>query len=180
MCKADSFVELEGIYFTLLSAHVSIPITVHIREANLSIAIVQVLSIKSVAASKVAGQAKAVTKVLNTVIIAPCFINPDAIPIVRCAIRCGYRFVSETTPTATAEATGLKKSTLKQIPGVAYESELNTPVTECPICLGEFEQGEKFRILPKCNHGFHVKCVDKWLLLHSSCPLCRQPLLDQV
>ncbi|KDP39976.1 hypothetical protein JCGZ_03507 [Jatropha curcas] len=100
--------------------------------------------------------------------------------IVRCAVRCGYRFVSETTPTATAEATGLKKSTLKQIPVVAYESELNTPVTECPICLGEFEQGEKVKILPKCNHGFHVKCVDKWLLLHSSCPLCRQPLLDQV
>lgn len=35
---------------------------------------------KSVAASKVAGQAKAVTSVLNTVIMAPCFIIDIAMP----------------------------------------------------------------------------------------------------
>ncbi|PNX78977.1 RING-H2 finger protein ATL72-like [Trifolium pratense] len=50
--------------------------------------------------------------------------------------------------------------------------------TDCPICLGEFMDGEKVRVLPNCNHGFHVECIDKWLLSHSSCPTCRQSLLE--
>ncbi|EEF30541.1 RING-H2 finger protein ATL74 [Ricinus communis] len=107
--------------------------------------------------------------------------------IVRCALRFSYRF-SSNTPSAVQAANlnpeqaidrGIKKQSLSQIPEVKYESGLNIPVTDCPICLGEFAEGEKVRVLPKCNHGFHVKCIDKWILSHSSCPLCRQPLLEQ-
>lgn len=47
---------------------------------HLSRAIVHLLSMKSVAASNVAGQANAVSRVLKTVIIAPCFINSIATP----------------------------------------------------------------------------------------------------
>lgn len=38
------------------------------------------LSIKSVTDSNAAGQANAVRRPLNTVIIAPCFMNSNAIP----------------------------------------------------------------------------------------------------
>lgn len=27
--------------------------------------------------------------------------------------------------------------------------------------------------LTKCNHGFHMKCLDKWTKTYSNCPLCR-------
>ncbi|XP_010252063.1 PREDICTED: RING-H2 finger protein ATL74 [Nelumbo nucifera] len=101
--------------------------------------------------------------------------------IVRCALRCGRRFAFE-TPEGTAarlSATGLKKKALRQIPVAVYGSGVSIQATDCPICLGEFMDGEKVRVLPKCNHGFHVKCIDIWLLSHSSCPTCRHSLLDR-
>lgn len=39
--------------------------------------------------------------------------------------------------------------------------------SECPICLGEFVDGEKVWVLPKCYHDFYVTCIDKWLLSYS-------------
>ena len=102
--------------------------------------------------------------------------------IVRCALRCSRRFAFETPDETAARlaGTGLKKSALRQIPVAVYGSSvLNIPATECPICLGEFADGEKVRVLPRCNHGFHVKCIDTWLGSHSSCPTCRQSLLEQ-
>ncbi|KAF8116665.1 hypothetical protein N665_0015s0041 [Sinapis alba] len=46
------------------------------------------------------------------------------------------------------------------------------------ICLSDFVSGEKLRLLPKCNQGFHVCCIDKWLEQHLTCPKCRHS--DQV
>lgn len=77
-----------------------------------------------------------------------------------------------------AAATGIKKRALKQIPmGVFGSGIIDMKATECLICLGDFVEGEKVRVLPKCNHGFHVRCIDTWLLSRSSCPTCRQSLL---
>ncbi|XP_039135190.1 RING-H2 finger protein ATL79-like [Dioscorea cayenensis subsp. rotundata] len=45
---------------------------------------------------------------------------------------------------------------------------------ECAICLNEFAEGDGVRVLPACNHGFHVKCIEGWFVSHSSCPTCRR------
>ncbi|XP_061375450.1 RING-H2 finger protein ATL74-like [Gastrolobium bilobum] len=97
----------------------------------------------------------------------------------RCALRCSRNFSDATSEQTAARLakTGLKKRELRQIPVAVYGSGENIPATECPICLGEFEKGDKVRMLPKCNHGFHVSCIDTWLLSHSSCPNCRNSLL---
>lgn len=46
-------------------------------------------------------------------------------------------------------------------------------IEQCYICLAEYEEGDKIRILP-CRHEYHMLCVDKWLKeIHGVCPLCR-------
>lgn len=45
---------------------------------------------------------------------------------------------------------------------------------ECTICLDEFKAKQSIRKLD-CEHEFHKKCIDKWLLGGDSCcPLCRK------
>jgi hypothetical protein len=60
---------------------------------------------------------------------------------------------------------------------VATYSDLKTEEAEkckdCAICLDSFEKDSKLRIL-KCEHGFHVDCIDKWLTdCNYKCPVCR-------
>ncbi|KAG0473733.1 hypothetical protein HPP92_015590 [Vanilla planifolia] len=102
--------------------------------------------------------------------------------IVRCLLRCGRRIASETPEGASARLSsiGVKKRALRRIPVTIYGSCTNILATECTICLGEFTDGEKIRILPICNHGFHLRCIDTWLASHSSCPTCRHSLLDRM
>ncbi|KAK8661914.1 hypothetical protein V6N13_091502 [Hibiscus sabdariffa] len=102
--------------------------------------------------------------------------------IMRCAFRCGRRAgfdASNETTAHLAASTCMKKSALRWIPVAVYGPGVNMKATDCPICLGEFMDGEKVRVLPKCHHGFHVRCIDTWLMSRSSCPTCRRSLLDQ-
>ncbi|KAL3841258.1 hypothetical protein ACJIZ3_025849 [Penstemon smallii] len=72
-----------------------------------------------------------------------------------------------------------QKSELEEaeFPTLIYSEEelknLKGADAECIICLSDFEIGERIRILEKCNHGFHLMCIQKWLVSHSSCPTCR-------
>ncbi|CAN0838594.1 E3 ubiquitin-protein ligase RNF167 [Linum grandiflorum] len=51
--------------------------------------------------------------------------------------------------------------------------EVGDEVDQCYICLSEYEEGDKIRVLP-CHHEYHMSCVDKWLKeIHGVCPLCR-------
>ncbi|XWS35756.1 hypothetical protein CRYUN_Cryun20dG0023100 [Craigia yunnanensis] len=47
---------------------------------------------------------------------------------------------------------------------------------ECCICLSAYEDGSELRELP-CNHHFHCTCIDKWLYINATCPLCKFNIL---
>lgn len=44
----------------------------------------------------------------------------------------------------------------------------------CVVCLSQFEEEELVKMLPPCQHSFHVPCIDRWFQTHSTCPLCRR------
>ncbi|XP_010247223.1 PREDICTED: putative RING-H2 finger protein ATL69 [Nelumbo nucifera] len=43
----------------------------------------------------------------------------------------------------------------------------------CAICLSEYRPKETIRCIPDCQHCFHAGCVDEWLQMSATCPLCR-------
>ncbi|XP_066332444.1 RING-H2 finger protein ATL8-like [Miscanthus floridulus] len=44
---------------------------------------------------------------------------------------------------------------------------------ECAVCQEAFQAGDRCRVLPRCEHGFHAQCVDQWLRKSRVCPVCR-------
>ncbi|KAG5044544.1 hypothetical protein AAZX31_03G241900 [Glycine max] len=85
------------------------------------------------------------------------------------------RFVFSSGPDG---GSGLDPAVLSSLPVLVFEGHAQEfkDGLECAVCLSEVVEGEKARLLPKCNHGFHVACIDMWFQSHSTCPLCRNPV----
>ncbi|XP_051123217.1 E3 ubiquitin-protein ligase At1g63170-like [Andrographis paniculata] len=68
--------------------------------------------------------------------------------------------------------------------GVMTECDTDSPServlpledAECCICLSAYDDGTELRELP-CRHHFHATCIDKWLQLNATCPLCKLNIL---
>ncbi|XP_071711111.1 RING-H2 finger protein ATL60-like [Rutidosis leptorrhynchoides] len=84
----------------------------------------------------------------------------------------------EHQPGVTVLRRGLNPTFLKTIPVIHFDPKDFSEGLECTVCLSELVEGAKARILPKCNHGFHVECIDMWFYSHSTCPICRNPVSD--
>ncbi|KAK6929022.1 Zinc finger, RING-type [Dillenia turbinata] len=75
---------------------------------------------------------------------------------------------------------GLDESTIMSYPKLLYSqvkihkgNNIDPNTSCCSICLGDYKETDLLRLLPDCGHLFHVKCVDPWLRLHPTCPICR-------
>ncbi|PWA62003.1 RING/U-box superfamily protein [Artemisia annua] len=75
---------------------------------------------------------------------------------------------------------GLPEYSVEKIPKIKVTSKNNLDDSgdkvSCSVCLQDFQLGETVRSLPQCHHMFHLPCIDKWLVRHGSCPLCRRDL----
>ncbi|GAA0152519.1 ubiquitin-protein ligase [Lithospermum erythrorhizon] len=87
-----------------------------------------------------------------------------------------HTFSADTT-FSTSPSKGLEASVISTIPQFVYRSDERLRVLECVICLCVFENEEIGRKLPKCEHVFHVECIDMWLHSHTTCPTCRGPAI---
>lgn len=43
----------------------------------------------------------------------------------------------------------------------------------CAICLVNFAPETNLEIMPTCGHYYHSECIQKWIGVHSTCPVCR-------
>nr|GMD83837.1 E3 ubiquitin-protein ligase At1g63170 [Ipomoea batatas] len=76
-----------------------------------------------------------------------------------------------------------RKTKAKRMEGAASEGGIVAAGTEkermisgedavCCICLAKYVNNDELRELP-CSHFFHKDCVDKWLKINNTCPLCK-------
>lgn len=56
------------------------------------------------------------------------------------------------------------------------ESNISVDDAKCSICLADYQDNEPLRRL-RCLHHFHKECVDQWLGISATCPLCVQSIL---
>ncbi|KAL2326889.1 hypothetical protein Fmac_020316 [Flemingia macrophylla] len=62
------------------------------------------------------------------------------------------------------------RESIEALPSVEVEEGCGD--LECVVCLEEFGVGGVAKKMP-CKHKFHSGCIEKWLGIHGSCPVCR-------
>ncbi|KDP28554.1 hypothetical protein JCGZ_14325 [Jatropha curcas] len=72
-------------------------------------------------------------------------------------------------------AVGLDQAVINSYPKFQFtkDGSSNGNSTTCSICLCEYKDLEMLRMMPECRHFFHLCCIDAWLKLNGSCPVCR-------
>ncbi|XP_031491551.1 RING-H2 finger protein ATL46-like [Nymphaea colorata] len=76
---------------------------------------------------------------------------------------------------------GVDQSLIDSLPVFSFRSVLRPRLGEafdCAVCLSEFAEHDRLRLLPNCAHAFHLSCIDTWLMANSTCPLCRGSIVD--
>ncbi|KAF3439951.1 hypothetical protein FNV43_RR18229 [Rhamnella rubrinervis] len=68
---------------------------------------------------------------------------------------------------------GLDQNVINSYPKFPFSKDLESRESTCSICLCEYKDSEMLRMMPECRHYFHLCCVDAWLKLNGSCPVCR-------
>ncbi|XP_062109316.1 RING-H2 finger protein ATL16-like [Humulus lupulus] len=73
------------------------------------------------------------------------------------------------------ETRGLDESAIRSIPVFHFKKPFpgEKVSSDCAVCLSEFHDEEKLRMIPNCGHVFHIDCIDVWLQNNANCPLCR-------
>ncbi|MCD9645006.1 hypothetical protein HAX54_033634 [Datura stramonium] len=78
-------------------------------------------------------------------------------------------------PVKSAGKQGLSDVQLEKLPKITGK-DLRLCTNDCAICLDVIGNEELARLIPGCNHGFHLECLDLWLSKQPFCPICRHKL----
>lgn len=121
------------------------------------------------------------------VLCVPCMAicMPSAIPVLTNLISA---YNDSTEHLVTSNNNAAPEEVIKMLPVVVYERSSGETLSEkiiededalCAICIEDYVPKVLLKILP-CGHHYHADCVDKWLRIHDSCPLCVKPIVQVV
>mmetsp|Transcript_22516 Transcript_22516/g.27535 ORF Transcript_22516/g.27535 Transcript_22516/m.27535 type:complete len:342 (-) Transcript_22516:771-1796(-) len=113
------------------------------------------------------------------IIFLPCIVVLIMLPFVCFCLPCLIRVLSRIALVSQGPQ-GATEADLSKLPTVKYRAGMfNQGEEQCTICLTQYEEEEELRLLP-CDkrHHFHQKCVDEWLLLNATCPICRAQVCE--
>ncbi|KAM3378538.1 RING-H2 finger protein ATL20-like [Capsicum galapagoense] len=129
--------------------------------------------------------------VIFVLIVTICLVVPSSLLVICIAFRFRvagiHRQHSESGGESAAEAgashaIGLDETTIQSYQKIVVDEwgqlvSVCKGESSCSICLAEYMAGEIARCMPGCQHCFHIDCVDKWLKMNTTCPVCRKCLL---
>lgn len=64
---------------------------------------------------------------------------------------------------------------ISTLPLFKFDESKREKLTECIICMCEYEENEELRYLP-CLHTYHRVCIDDWLMRSLTCPSCLEEI----
>ena len=70
---------------------------------------------------------------------------------------------------------GISVQQFEKLPIKKYKKEKYSENFQCIICMEEFKEKEKIKLLP-CGHIFHPNCIKEWLMKQKSCPFCKSEI----
>ncbi|XP_022761110.1 RING-H2 finger protein ATL20-like [Durio zibethinus] len=104
------------------------------------------------------------------------FVGSRVTALVRRRNLPSFEFSTSISPSLAIFVAGLDGPTIESYPKTKLGDSGRPPKpndSTCPICLSEYQPKETLRTIPECNHYFHANCIDEWLKMNGSCPLCR-------
>ncbi|KAK9078697.1 hypothetical protein SSX86_002754 [Deinandra increscens subsp. villosa] len=98
--------------------------------------------------------------------------------------KCNRRIRSSSPPNGgddhrrmTSSSTGgVDDHVINTFPAFVYSEVMVTNKgtgSGCSICLADYKPADVIRLLPECGHLFHSSCIDTWLKVRPTCPVCR-------
>mmetsp|Transcript_4149 Transcript_4149/g.6331 ORF Transcript_4149/g.6331 Transcript_4149/m.6331 type:complete len:322 (-) Transcript_4149:265-1230(-) len=110
----------------------------------------------------------------------PCILAVMMVPLLCFCLPCVVRLLSFLNDPSSRK--GASQETINSIPLVKYGDVTATNHPEgvivdssCSICFVDYLIGDELRNL-HCGHALHKSCIDSWLVISSTCPICRSTI----
>lgn len=109
-------------------------------------------------------------------ICLPCLFAVAMVPVFCFCLPCVIRLLAALHD--PQHGRGATRRDLDKLPTCPFSSDFELLKGEepcCPVCICDYEENDNLRVLP-CSHVFHADCVDQWLAVNATCPLCRKSI----
>lgn len=91
-----------------------------------------------------------------------------------CFYQCGFECVCPTIKLPTINITlTIRRPAPVTRPAIVNSYKIKETEVICTVCMEEIKINSKCKKIPGCEHQFHKKCIDKWLVESKTCPNCR-------